>query len=103
MFMSQEFSFRGSRWRWLLVALLGAGLVRASAGPAEIRWNELSALIVGHYVTIPLAGGAVVAGDALSVRVDALMLDIRKTSNARQYPNGQILIPRTAVTEVRLT
>ena len=103
--MSQVSSARGARRRCLLVALLGTGFVRASAGggPAEIRWNELSALIVGHPVAIPLATGTEVAGEALSVRDDALMLDIRKTSDARRYPKGEALIPRTAVTEIRLT
>jgi hypothetical protein len=82
----------------------GVGLFRADAStePAEIQWNELATLIVGHHVSIPLAGGVVVEGDALSVRDQALMLDIGRTSDSRQYPKGQTAIPRASVTEVRL-
>ncbi len=87
----------------LALFAFGLGLIRAdaSAEPAEIRWNELATLIVGHRVSIPLAGGVVVEGDALSVRDQALMLDIGRTSDSRQYPKGQAAIPRESVTELR--
>ena len=94
------------RWQisWLLMALLALGFQRleAATGAAEIRWNELAALIVGRNVSIPLAGGAVVKGEALSVRDDSLMLDIRKTTGPGRYPTGQVRIPRVFVTEVRV-
>ncbi len=88
----------------LAVVAFGLGLFRAdaSAEPADIQWNELATLIVGHHVSIPLAGGVVVEGDALSVRDQALMLDIGRTSDSRQYPKGQTAIPRASITEVRL-
>ena len=88
----------------LLLAMLGIGVFCAWAGsaPAEIRWNELAALIVGNEVTIPLTGGAVVAGEVLSVRDDSIMLEIRKTSDRIRYPKGQTPIPRAVVSEVRL-
>jgi hypothetical protein len=89
---------------WLLMAVLGTGLFRASGGtaPPEIRWNELAALIVGHHVSIPLAGAGPVEGEALSVRDDSIMLDVGKTPDSSRYPKGQTPIPRTVVTEVRL-
>ncbi len=88
----------------LLATLLGFGLFRANAGmaPVDIRWNELAALIVGHHVSIPVAGGGVVEGQALSVRDDGIMLDIVKTSDANLYAKGQTTIRRSTVTEVRL-
>jgi uncharacterized protein YcfJ len=88
----------------LLMALLGLGFLRANAetAPAEIRWNELAALVVGRNVSIPLAGGAMVKGEALSVRDDSLMLDVTKTTDSGRYPRGQVRIPRTFVTEVRV-
>ena len=93
-----------ARSMWLLAVVLGCGAfcAKAASAPAEIRWNELAGLIVGHHVVIPLAGGVVVEGDALSVRADSLMLDVTKTSAAKLYPKGQASIPRTSVTEVRL-
>jgi hypothetical protein len=89
---------------WLLAAAPGLGLFPAAAAtaPADIRWNELAALIVGHHVSIPLPGGGFVEGEALSVRDDSLVLDIGKTSSASRYPKGQAPIPRASVTEVRL-
>jgi hypothetical protein len=89
---------------WLLVAAPGLGILPAVAAtpPAEIRWNELAALIVGHRVSIPLPGGGLVEGEALSVRDDSLVLDIGKTSDASRYPKGQTPVPRASVSEVRL-
>ena len=75
----------------------------AATPPAEVRWNELAALIVGRRVSIPLPGGILVEGEALSVRDNSLVLDIGKTSNASQYPKGQTAIPRASVTDVRLS
>jgi hypothetical protein len=84
---------------WLLVAVFRGA---AAAPPAEIRWNELAALIVGHRVSVPLPGGGIVGGEALSVRDNTLVLDVGKTSDASRYPKGQTPIPRASVTEVRL-
>ena len=88
----------------LFLATLGLGLFRANAstGPAEVRWNELATLLVGHQVSVPLGGGVVVEGETLSVREEALMLDIRKTSDASRYPKGQTPIPRASITEVQI-
>ena len=84
--------------------MLGLGFLRASAGTgtAEIRWNELAGLVVGRNVSVPLEGGVVVQGEALSVRDDSLMLDVTKTTGSARYPRGQVRIPRTFVTEVRV-
>ena len=92
------------RSAWLLVAAPGFGpfLSIAAAPPPEIRWNEMAALIVGHRVSIPLPGGGLVEGEALSVRDDSLVLDIGKTSDPIRYPKGQTPVPRASVTEVRL-
>lgn len=88
----------------LLVAASGLGIFPAIAAtpPADIRWTELAALIVGYHVSIPLPGGGIVEGEALSVRDDSLVLDITKTSGPARYPKGQSPIPRASVTEVRL-
>jgi len=88
---------------WLLMAASSVGMFPAAAAtpPAEIRWNDLAMLIVGHRVSIPLSEG-VVEGEVLSVRDDSLVLDIGKTSNASRYPKGQTPISRAAVTEVWL-
>ena len=85
---------------WLLAAAASA---IAATPPAEIRWNELAALIVGHRVSVSLPGGGTVEGEALSVRDDSLVLDIGRTTDSNRYPRGQTPIPRAAVTELRLS
>jgi hypothetical protein len=85
----------------LVAVSLGPASLQAAV-PGEIRWSELAALVVGHQVSIPLPGGVVVAGEALSVRDDSLMLDIARTSDRKRYANGQTPIPRALITELRL-
>ena len=58
--------------------------------------------MVGHRVSIPLPGGGLVEGEALSVRDDSLVLDIVKTSDPSRYAKGQAPIPRSSITELRL-
>lgn len=94
-----------ARRGWFLTAFLGMGVFHLAAknNQADVRWNELAPLIVGHHVVIPLPGGVTVQGEVLSVRDDALPLDIRKTTDAQRFPKGQVLIPRTAVSEIWVT
>ncbi|MFN7997786.1 MAG: hypothetical protein U0Q18_29475 [Bryobacteraceae bacterium] len=88
----------------LFAATLALALFPASAGqfPSEIEWSELAGLIVGHHVSISLAGGGSVQGEALSVRRDSLVLDVARSSDRVRYPRGQSSMPRSEVTEVRL-
>jgi hypothetical protein len=87
----------------MTAAGFGVSPAAAATPPVEIRWNELAGLIVGHHVSIPLAGGVLVEGEALSIRDESLVLDISKTSSASRYPKGQIPIPRADVTRVQVT
>jgi hypothetical protein len=60
---------------FLPIALLmarGSGL--AQARPLEVRWNELAPMVSGHSVTLTLADGMQVKGQAVAVREDALLL-----------------------------
>ena len=68
----------------------------------QITWDELSALVVDRRISTTLPDGTRLDGDALAVRPEALVLDVHKTSNKRQYPKGQMEIPRAAVSEVRV-
>lgn len=102
---SRIFALVLTRGGWLLTALLALDFFPASSGtaPGAIRWNELAALVVGRNVLVPLVEGVVVEGEALSVRDNSLMLDIGKTSDAVHYPRALTSIPRSSVSEVRLT
>jgi hypothetical protein len=84
------------------LALLTLMPEAVGADQAPIHWGELSGLILGHEVTVPLEDGVVVAGQVLAVRDQSLMLDVRRTSNATRYPVGAASLPRAAITEIRV-
>src|SRR4051794_8800397 len=84
----------------MLIAVLAvAG--QAAEPTAEIHWNELAGLIAGQDIVVPLPGGAI-AGQALSVREDSLLMVVQRTSDPR-YPKGQASVPRAGISEIRLT
>ena len=63
----------------------------------ELRWGELSPLIVDQRVRLHLPEDVTLQGKVLSVRDDGLVVDVKKTSNKKAYPKGQSLIPRADV------
>lgn len=75
----------------------------ARTSHVEVRWNELSALILGHTVTVVLPGGTVLAGEVMAVRADSLALDVHRTSNVQVQPKGSASIPRRSITTLQLT
>jgi hypothetical protein len=89
----------------ILVGLCVLGLSPATAGTSkvEVRWNELSPLILGHTVSLVLPGGAAIAGEVVAVRDDSLTLDIRKTSDSKVQPKGTASIPRASITTLQVT
>src|SRR5260370_5260273 len=85
----------------LVCALCFAPAVPASASQLEMKWNELGPMIVGHQVKLVLPGGAEIQGEAIAVREDTLLLNVKKTSDRKSYPRGQSAIPRASVTTVQ--
>ena len=68
----------------------------------QISWEELSALVIDRKISTTLPDGTRLEGEALAVRPDVLVLDVRKTSNKKLHPKGQTEVPRPAVSEVRV-
>lgn len=66
--------------------------------PIELRWAELAPLISNQNVKMALPDGAVISGEAIAVREDAFVLDVKKTSNKAAHPKGNAAIPRESVT-----
>lgn len=85
----------------LVCALWFAPAVLASANQLELKWNELGPVIAGHQVKLVLPGGAEIQGEAIAVREDTLLLNVKKTSDHRSYPRGQNAIPRASVTTLQ--
>jgi hypothetical protein len=86
----------------LVALLLGQSVAKAAPMPVEVKWSELGAMISGRVVELTLPGGLKLKGDVVTVREDALVLDVRKTSDAKAYPKGGATIPRASVTTLKL-
>ncbi len=88
----------------LLIALLwtapSSGLSQTK--PLELKWNEVGSIVAGHNIEAMLVDGAQVRGEAVAVREDALVMDIRKVSRTGAYQPGSGAIPRTAISLIKL-
>jgi uncharacterized protein YcfJ len=69
----------------------------AQAKPLELKWEEIGAIITGHSVRLVLPDATLIKGEAVAVREDALVVDVKSTSNAKAYSKGSASIPRTSV------
>ena len=98
--------------RWLCYLLLATAAVGAEKDPKDskdsgrrtfrLEWRDLDRMVRGRSVDITLPSGVQLKGRVTSVELDALMLDVRKTSNKRAYPKGRAVVPRPEVTQFTL-
>jgi hypothetical protein len=88
----------------LFLTLLSVGQMSALAAskPVELKWSELNTAIYGHSVELSLPSASSIKGDVVAVREDALVLDVKKTSDAKAFPKGNAVIPRVSVTLLTL-
>ena len=77
-------------------------LVLAESRPLELKWGELSPIIGGQQVQLVLPEGTAIQGEAIAVREEALVMDVKSTSNAKAYPKGSATIPRASVTLIQV-
>ena len=85
-----------------LLLVLACGAPRLAAESREqrqITWEGLS-VVVGHTVKIVMPDGARIEGKATGVEVDALAMEIQKTSNKTAYHKGKFLVPRATLKTV---
>jgi hypothetical protein len=68
----------------------------------RLEWRDLDRMVRGRNIDITLHSGIQLKGRVTSVEVDALMLDVRKTSNKRAYPKGRAVVPWPEVTQFTL-
>lgn len=68
-----------------------------ASGAVELRWAELASVIVGRRVTVVLSDGGRLTGDAVVVRDDALVVDVKRSTGTRAYPGGNAPIARTSI------
>jgi hypothetical protein len=59
-------------------------------------------LISAQIVEFTMTGGATLRGEVVAVRDEGLVMEVRKTSDAKAYPKGNGTIPRASLTTLRL-
>jgi hypothetical protein len=76
--------------------------VQAGGRPMELKWSELAPIISGHNVELLAPGAIRIKGEVVSVREDALVIDVRKTSDPKSYPKGSMSLSRSSVGLLKL-
>ena len=77
-------------------------LVLAESRPLELKWGEISPMIKGQQVQLVLPEGTAIQGEAIAVREEALVMDVKSTSSAKAYPKGSATIPRASITLIQV-
>jgi hypothetical protein len=84
----------------LLCAGQSSGL--AESKPLELKWTELAPIIQGRRVELVLNQGPKIKGEAVVVRQDSLVMDVKKAPAGKTYQKGSAAIPRTAIRLIKL-
>jgi hypothetical protein len=88
----------------MTLVLLMVSAPRLDARPTQVRrtWDELSRMIPGMNIRLALPDTTLIRGQVLDVRPDALVIDVRRTSNERLHAKGRTAIPRADVSTIEL-
>ena len=81
--------------RIISIALILCGSMLA-ANREERKWNELQGF-AGRDVQLVLDRGAVIEGELVAVEAQALVLQVKRTSDKAVMPKGRASVPRTEV------
>ena len=87
-----------------VVALLAWGVPRATAGGVDERqtnWAGLS-VVVGQRVRVLMPDGTRIEGKATALEVDALAIEVAKSSNRKTHPKGRFLASRATLRAVEV-
>ena len=89
----------------LLMTIVSAAVPAAALAASnriELRWIELAPVVVNHKVKAVLPGGTEIQGSVVAVREDALVLNVKKTSDRKGYSTGQNVIPRASLSTLQI-
>ncbi len=75
---------------------------RPSGEQVELHWRELGPVIAQGRVTTVLPDGTALQGLLLAVNEDALVLDVKKSSDKKAHPKGRTSILRDQITTLSL-
>ncbi len=87
---------------FLTVFCLMHGSAAAESRPLELKWTELAPTVQGHSAELTLSDGTKVTGEVAAIREDTMVVDVKKTSNAKTYPKGNASVPRGSIQLVKL-
>jgi hypothetical protein len=87
----------------LLLSIACVCLFPAIVGgsPRQVKWEDLG-FVTGKTVSISMPGGTVVTGQTTAVEADALVMHVKKTSDAKAYPKGPLRVPRATLRTLEL-
>jgi hypothetical protein len=67
-----------------------------AASPRQLKWEELVE-VVNKDVSVAMPSGAVITGRAVGVQPDALLVRVKATTDAANYPKGLTRVSRPAL------
>lgn len=70
-------------------------LLAEGAEVMHVKWENLS-MVQGQTVRISQPGGSI-TGKAASVEADALVVEVKQTSDPKTYPKGTLRVPRATL------
>ncbi len=85
-----------------LVVTLSSWTTTLIAAESPVSWDELSPLIAGKRVWLPLNDGTSVTGTVHSVSPTALQIEIEKSSDRKTHPKGAATIPASLVSTISM-
>jgi hypothetical protein len=85
----------------VFACLLAGTVVAAAAPPIRLTWAQLPQ-VTGKEARIAMPGGAVVGGRVASVESDALIMDVRSTTDGAKFPKGELRVPRATLKALEL-
>ena len=82
--------------------LIGQSAAMAASRPIELKWDELGSHIQGREIDLVLPDATALKGEVEALRDDALVLNVKNTSNSKAHPKGNAVIPRASVTLISM-
>lgn len=87
----------------LLAALTCSAFRADAASPGRrLEWDNLAPAVLGKTVMVAMPEGTVITGTATGVTPDALLVDVRSTTDAKAYPRGPARVPRATLRNFQL-
>src|SRR6185436_18649239 len=84
----------------MMLIRVGQTAGHAETKPLEVKWTALAPLVQGQRVQMTLPDGVTLKGQAVVVREDTMLLDVRKAFGA--FKKGSATIPRSSVTLIKV-